>query len=265
VASGKAKTKKKTKTLMAQPKTKNGNRRNRQKNKGTVNPGMVEPGRNKTVNIKIGAIGGAAAAGAALAGGAAVISMPAFPNDTVQESGDDSSVPPGAVGIAEDQQPQNIPELSSMLPMPPIFSNSDEPPIISPDIDPELPPASPTIQPPSLLELLSMPQMPPMLWPADLQSSDDAPNISPDADPADAKEQKFKWLISRVIQNKPYSLDDPKLNLTDEEKSSYAKQFSEVPHLLSVLMGGGSSHREAADAAAAADVAQLFGGANLAI
>ena len=262
---------------MAQPKTKNGNRRNRQKNKGTVNPGMVETGRNKTVNIKIGAIGGAAAAGAALAGGAAVISMPAFPNDTVQDSGDDSSVPPGAVGIAEDQniqimslrpkQPQNSPELSSMPPIPPIFSDSDEPPIISPDIDPELPPASPTIQPPSLLELLSMPQMPPMLLPADLQSSDDAPNISPDADPADAKEQKFKWLISRVIQNKPYSLDDPKLNLTDEEKSSYAKQFSEVPHLLSVLMGlgGGSSHRETADAAAAADFAQIFGGANLTI
>jgi hypothetical protein len=253
VASGKAKTRKKTKTVMAQPKTKK--RPNQQKNKVTVNPGMMKPGRNKTANSKVGAIGGAVAAGAALAGGAAVMAMPAIWNDKVMDGGYDDLNEPSlpddkniqmamdSLMLLRPMQPPNSPELPSMPPMPPIFSNSDEP--IAPDADPELPPASP----PNIPELPSMPSMPSMMWPADLlMSSDEPPNISPDADPAEAKEQKIKWLLSRVLQNKPYSLDDPKLNLTEEDKSYYAQNLPALPVLFHSMMGGPSLPQGAPDA-----------------
>jgi hypothetical protein len=208
IALGNAKSKKRTINRLA--KTKNGIGRNRQKNEDTVKPGMVmmTPSSNKTASSYVG---GAVAAGAALAGGAAVMSMPAISsNDEVQDGGDDSNAPPGALGI----------------------------------------------------DLLSMP---PMSKPADLLSSDHPPNISPDADAAEASEQKIKWLTSRFLQNKPFSLDDPELNLTVEEKSIYAKQLSILPQLFGIVLNGGALGPEAADAiasAAAANFVKLFAASN---
>jgi hypothetical protein len=299
VASGKASANAKN---AAQPKTANGNRPNQQKNSDTINPAIVKPS-NKKVSSKVGAIGGAA--GAALAGGAAVMSMPAIWNEEVPDGGDDSSAPPGAVGLAVgepyftgDMPPFDIGKeytdnmklcvmpYSPFLPFP---DNALSPDFMQPFARPMLPqfpmgamrssmPSSPMfppmpmspMQPPNSPMLPLMPPMPPMVF-SGLPNSDDPPKISPDADPEEAKNQKTMWLLSRILQNKPYKLDDPKLNLTDQEKSNFSEQLPGMAGFLNSMMGGPSlsqvlpvaqmSIQGTADAAADTSLAsaQLFG------
>ena len=275
VASGKAN----ARNPAAQPKIANENRPNQQRNRDAVNPGMVKPS-NKKVSSKIGS---GAAAGAALAGGAAVMSMPAIWNDEVLDGGDDSNAPPGAVGIAvgEPSFPGDMPPFDigkdymnnmqlCVMPYAPFLPFPDK--ILGPDFMqpfprpmlPQIPMPLPAIlppdfpmfpplpmnpmQPPNIPELPSMPPMPPMMWPADLQSSDEPPNISPDTDPTEAKNQKTNWLLLRFLQNKPYSLDDPKLNLTEEEKSYFAKNLPALPAFVNSMIGGSSLPQGAPDA-----------------
>lgn len=192
---------------------------------------------NKKLGSKVDVFGGAAAVG----GGAAVMSMPAIWNDEMPFREGDSNAPPGAVGLAvEPFFPGDMPPFDigrdymnnmnfCMMPYAPFlpFPNNA---MQGPDFMHAFP--RPMIPP--------MPPSPPTFW-SNPTISDEPPTIPADLDPEEAKGKKMFWLVMQVLQNKPYSLDDPRLNLSDEEKKDISGKLSNVsPNdpMFSSLMGG---------------------------
>lgn len=196
--------------------TNNGNWPNNQQKKfDLVKSGAANPvNNNKKVASRIGVVGGAAA-GAAI-GGAAVMSMPAIWKDEMPVEGGDSNGPPGAAvdpffpggDVGRDYMSNMGLCVMPYMPFLPFPKNT-----LGPDFPlPMLPP---------------MPPLPPMMWP----NSDEPPTISADADPQQAKSEKMQWLLMRAMQNEPYSVDDPRLNLSDEEKSEISGTLSALPKI----------------------------------